>query len=57
VRLNHAFKGVVIDSAGEHRVSFRYQPRRFYPSQLAFGAGALLLAASLGLVWRRKPAA
>src|SRR6185369_14901165 len=38
VRLNHAFKGVVIESAGDHRVSFRYVPRRFFPSQLAFGA-------------------
>ncbi len=57
VRLNHAFKGVVLDQAGEHRVSFRYQPRRFYPSQLAAAAGAVLLAGSVGWGWRRKPAA
>jgi len=33
-------RAVVVETAGEHRVTFTYKPRRFFPSQLAFAAGA-----------------
>ena len=57
VRLNHAFKGVVLNAAGEHRVSFRYRPRRFLPSLLAAGLGAFMLLGSVWRAWRKSPAA
>jgi hypothetical protein len=57
VRLNHAFKGVLLATAGEHRVSFRYQPRRFFPSLLAAGSGVILFAGSFWLARRKPPAA
>ncbi len=56
VRLNHAFKGVVLDTAGEHRVTFRYRPRRYFPSLLAAATGLFLLAGSCWVVWRKSAA-
>ena len=52
VRLNHAFRGVVIDSAGEYRISFRYWPRHFTRNLTLSAIGALLLAASMFLALR-----
>jgi hypothetical protein len=49
VRINHAFKGVVIDRAGTYQVEFRYVPRHF---DLALGLAALGLAALAGAGWR-----
>jgi hypothetical protein len=57
VRLNHAFKGVVVSGAGEYRVTFRYWPRRF---SLALGlslAGFILLGISFVAVWKWTPRA
>ncbi len=55
VRINHAFQGVVVDAAGEYRVTFRYWPRHF-TRHLTLGAiGLLLLAASALLAWRAPP--
>ncbi len=46
LRLNHAFKGVVVDAAGDYTVVFRYVPKN-WPRNLAFGVaggvGFLLL--------------
>ncbi|MBL9208834.1 MAG: hypothetical protein JNL92_00100 [Opitutaceae bacterium] len=54
VRLNHAFKGVVVEQPGELRVTIRYWPRAF-PRNLALsGLGLLLLAGSWGLALRPR---
>jgi hypothetical protein len=47
VRLNHAFKGVVVEQAGDFRVTFRYLPKGYSRLLVMCGAGALLLAGSL----------
>ena len=52
LRINHAFKGIKIDSAGLHRIDFEYWPRRFNPSLFMAGIGALLLAVGLWLTLR-----
>jgi hypothetical protein len=55
VRLNHAFKGVLIETSGEHRVTFRYVPKHF-PWLLGLGGlGLALLVGSLAFVARRAP--
>ncbi|MBI5771396.1 MAG: hypothetical protein HZA93_26720 [Verrucomicrobia bacterium] len=52
VRVNHAFKGVVVDSAGDNHVTIRCVPKN-WPRHLALaGLGALLLAGSLWLALR-----
>ncbi|MSU22410.1 MAG: hypothetical protein EXS32_01150 [Opitutus sp.] len=57
VRLNHAFKGVVVAAAGDHHVTFRYVPKN-WPRHLAFSAlGAALLAGALWITRRRPSAA
>lgn len=54
VRLNHAFKGVLIETPGEHRVTFRYVPKHF-PWLLGLaGLGLVLLAGSLAVVGRER---
>lgn len=52
IRLNHAFKGVEITEAGEHRISFRYWPRYFTLSLWMAGTGLVILAIWLALVFR-----
>jgi hypothetical protein len=47
IRLNHAFKGVVVSAAGDYRVKFSYWPRHFLRSLLLCGVGAALAALSL----------
>jgi hypothetical protein len=55
MRLNHAFEGVVIDTAGRHRVTFTYRPRQA-PLLLALSAAGLIgLAGSGWLVWKSGP--
>ena len=53
LRLNHAFKGVAVEAAGDYRVIFRYWPRNFTLLLGLSGLGALLLAASFVIAWRR----
>jgi hypothetical protein len=48
LRVNHAFKGVAIESAGLHRVEFEYWPRRFTE---ALALSAIGFGALLGAVW------
>jgi hypothetical protein len=56
VRINHAFKAVLLDAAGDYHITFRCVPKNF-PRNLALcGLGALLLAGSLGLAVRRPRA-
>jgi hypothetical protein len=47
IRLNHAFKGVVVDAAGDYTVTFRYSPRNFPRNLILCGAGFALLVGSL----------
>lgn len=53
IRVNHAFKGVLIANAGDHRITFRYWPRNFWRNLLLCGTGAALLAVSLAFALRR----
>jgi hypothetical protein len=53
VRVNHAFKGVTIDAAGDYRIVFRYWPKNFSRDLALAGLGALLLAGSLFVALRR----
>jgi hypothetical protein len=47
LRFNHAFKGVVVESAGEYRVRFRYWPKNFPRNLTLCGLGFVLLGAML----------
>jgi hypothetical protein len=54
-RLNHAFKGVLIDAAGDYDVEFRCVPKHAYRDLAMGGLGFVLLAGSgLVLVRRRR---
>ena len=51
-RVNHAFKGIYVERAGSHRVSFRYWPEHFTLS-LWLGAAGLILLGGLMIAVRR----
>jgi len=57
-RVNHAFKGVAIPTAGRHEVTFAYWPLYTTPSLWLAAAGAALAAIALSLVffWTRPAA-
>jgi hypothetical protein len=52
VRLNHAFKGIVVDSAGDNHVIFRCVPRNWPRNLTLCAIGAALIAVSLWLALR-----
>jgi hypothetical protein len=54
LRLNHAFKGVVLNAAGDYRVIFRYVPRNWPRNLMLCAAGAILLALSLLIALRPR---
>jgi hypothetical protein len=54
VRVNHAFKGIIVEQPGELRVTVRYWPRGFPRHLLLCGVGALLLAGSWGVALRTR---
>jgi hypothetical protein len=54
LRLNHAFKGVAVDAAGDYHVIFRYVPRNFPRHLLLSALGAILGALSLVLALRAR---
>lgn len=54
IRVNHAFNGIVVKAAGEHRVTLRYWPRDLSRDLTLAGIGLVLLAASLLLTLRRE---
>jgi hypothetical protein len=54
IRVNHAFNGIVVKNAGEHRVTLRYWPRDLSRDLTLAGIGLMLLAASLLLTLRRE---
>jgi len=55
-RVNHAFKGVPITTAGRHVITFAYWPEYTSVSLWLAGAGALLGAFALFLCRRQPPA-
>ena len=57
LRLNHAFKGVVIPSAGKHRVEFTYRPRRFTLALVLGLSGLALLGGTVFLARRAERSA
>lgn len=56
-RVNHAFKGVQIESAGRHEVTFAYWPQHFTLALWLGAAGAGLLLAGFIWLWRSAPPA
>jgi hypothetical protein len=55
-RLNHAFKGVVLDAAGDYHIAFRCEPKNFPRNLMLSGVGAVALLGSMGWVLRRHRA-
>jgi hypothetical protein len=53
LRVNHAFKGVLLPEAGEYRIRFTYWPRLLTASLWIAAMGAALCAATAGIVARR----
>src|SRR5690606_22135369 len=51
VRLNHAFKGVVVPAAGEWEVAFEYRPASWTVSWVMAGAGWLAIAGLAAAGW------
>jgi hypothetical protein len=56
LRLNHAFKGVVVPAAGDYRITFRYLPRKFPRNLMLCGIGAGLLGLSFFFALRSRKA-
>ncbi|WP_438479524.1 YfhO family protein [Oleiharenicola lentus] len=54
-RVNHAFKGVAIDSAGRHEITFAYWPQHFTAALWLCAAGAVILLIGFICVWRSAP--
>jgi len=55
IRINHAFKGVAVSTAGDHLVEFRYWPRRFTLSLALCSSGLVIGIGSAILGLCRKP--
>lgn len=59
LRLNHAFKGVAIEAAGDYQISFRYVPKSWYRNLALSGIGLFMLAGGaivIGWPLRRRSA-
>jgi hypothetical protein len=54
-RVNHAFKGVAIASAGRHEVTFAYWPQHFTLALSLGAVGLLFLAVGFAWLWRASP--
>lgn len=52
-RVNHAFKGIYVDSPGTHRLSFSYWPEHFTLTLWLAAIGILLAALATGLTLSR----
>ena len=50
-RVNHAFKGVVIEHAGRHEIRYAYWPEHFTLALGLAGAGLVLLAIGASWLW------
>lgn len=51
-RVNHAFKGVAIQAAGRHEITFAYWPQHFTLALWLGAAGLLFLLAGFFWLWR-----
>lgn len=51
-RVNHAFKGIAIPAAGEHRIAFTYWPRHFTATLILSAIGMTGFLG--GLLWARR---
>jgi hypothetical protein len=54
LRMNHAFKGVVVDRAGALRIRFTYWPRLLKPALFVSLCGLLLALGTVALLWRTR---
>jgi hypothetical protein len=54
LRMNHAFKGVAVDHAGELRIRFTYWPRLLRPALYLSLLGLLLTVGTVALLWRAR---
>jgi hypothetical protein len=54
LRMNHAFKGVVVDHADELRIRFTYWPRLLKPALFLALGGLLLALGTVALLWRTR---
>jgi hypothetical protein len=57
IRINHAFKGIYVDSAGTYQVRYEYWPAGFSAAIAMSAAGLVLLAAALLFATLRAPTA
>ena len=55
-RVNHVFRGIVVDRAGHFRVTFAYRPPHFTLALWVSALGWVLLAALGWWLWRAAPA-
>jgi hypothetical protein len=53
-RVNHAFKGVAIPSAGDWTIEFTYRPKWWTFSLFAAALGVLILCGSWLVDWKRR---
>lgn len=51
LRVNHVFRGVVIDKAGVHAITFRFNPTYWQKAPLAFGIGLGCLTLAFAFSW------
>jgi len=49
-RVNHVFRGLVVDQPGKHEVSFRYRPRYWNATLVLSGAAFILFLAGLAFM-------
>jgi hypothetical protein len=57
IRINHAFKGIYLDSAGTYEVRFAYWPRGFSGTLVLSAIGLALIALALVSAFLLKPTA
>jgi hypothetical protein len=53
-RVNHAFRGIRIPSAGTYAISFSYWPKHFTAALIMFGSGLIVLTLWLGGTFFRR---
>ena len=56
-RVNHAYKGVAIASAGRHEITFAYWPQHFTLALALGGVGLVLFMVGFDWLWRTDPVA
>jgi hypothetical protein len=54
LRVNHAFKGVLVPAAGSYRITFRYVPRNWPRNLMLCGVGCVLWAGVVGWSIKRS---